>query len=175
MPNEEEPDQEPSERTPILNPALYRNSLRQGKTGAFIIHNIYDKPLLDWVNKYVESQLSNHPMKISLQFPAGPEVIPLWKQVKEFSFQVNAFLVLVSDEFLTNHWPEMAENSGIENIMKCVFVIFGKKKSELPKEMERLKCTRLVWPETGTRFTTLERERDQFWKQLRLALLGIPQ
>jgi hypothetical protein len=113
-------------------------------------------------------------MKITQQFPAGPEVHPLWKQVKEFSFQVNAFLVLVSDEFLKNHWPEMAEKSGIENIQKCVFVLFGKKKSELPKEMKRLRCPLIEWPETGTRFTTLGRERDQFWKELRLALLGMP-
>jgi Leucine-rich repeat (LRR) protein len=175
MPSEE--DQEPelhTESTSLLNPALCRNSLRQGKTGAFIIHNIYDRPLLDWVNKYVENQLFEHPMKITLQFPAGPEVHPLWKQVKEFSFQVNAFLVLVSDEFLKNHWPEMAEKSGIENIQKCVFVLFGKKNSELPKEMKRLSCPLIEWPETGTRFTTLGRERDQFWKELRLALLGMP-
>ncbi|XP_064647864.1 carboxypeptidase N subunit 2-like [Lineus longissimus] len=171
MPNDEEQDAEqPTESGPLLNPALCRNSLRQGKTGAYIIHDIYERYLLEWVNKYLEDQLFNHPMKITLQFPAGPEVIPLWKQVKDFSSQVNAFLVLVNDQFLANHWPEMAEKSGVENIMKCVFVLHGKKTSELPKEMKRLQCPCFRWPETGTRFTTLERERDQFWKQVRLAV-----
>ncbi|XP_064637210.1 insulin-like growth factor-binding protein complex acid labile subunit [Lineus longissimus] len=160
----------PTESAPLLNPAMCRNSVRQGKTGAYIIHDIYERSMLDWVNKYLEDQLFNHPMKITLQFPAGPEVIPLWKQIKDFSFQVNSFLVLVTDQFLVNHWPEIAEKSSVENIMKCVFVLHGKKASELPKEMKRLQCPCFQWPETGTRFTTLERERDQFWKQVRLAV-----
>ncbi|XP_064641231.1 trophoblast glycoprotein-like [Lineus longissimus] len=166
-------EDEPVGRDSLGQRAGGYSSLRQGKTGAYIIYDMYDRAVLNWVNKYVEDQLFRHPMKITLQFSAGPEVIPLWKQVKDFSFQVNFFLVLVTDGFLELHWPEIAQKSGIDNIMKCVFVLHGKKKSELPKEMTRLSCPCFQWPETGTRFTTPERERDQFWKKLRLALKRI--
>jgi Leucine-rich repeat (LRR) protein len=169
-----EVEPQPTETTPVLHPELCRNSLRQGKTGAFVIYDMYESAVLAWANKYLEEQLFYHPLKITLQWPAGPEVIPLWKHIKDFSFQVNAFLVVVTDEFLKNHWPEIAEKSGVENIMKCVFVLHGKKEKELPKEMRRLQCACLQWPETRTQFTTMERERSQFWMQLRLAIMAIP-
>jgi Leucine-rich repeat (LRR) protein len=161
------------ESSRLRRPDLYRNSLRQGQTGAFVIYDYRDSVVLTWINKYVEDQLFAHPMKITLQWSAGPEVIPLWKQIKDFSFQVNAFLVIVNEEFLEKHWPGIAEMSGVDNIMKCVLVLYGKKKSELPKGMTKLGCPCYQWPESGTRFTTLERERDQFWKLLRLSLKGI--
>jgi hypothetical protein len=146
------------------------NSLRQGKTGAFVIYNLYQQHVLSWANKYLDENLHLHPLKITLQWPAGPEVWPLWQQVKDFSFQVNFFLVLVNDDFLVYHWPGIAENSGVDNIMKLVFVLFEKKKSDMPKELKAMKCPCLEWPETGTKFMNLERCRDLFWKELRLYL-----
>jgi hypothetical protein len=146
------------------------NSLRQGKTGAFVIYNLYQQHVLSWANRYLDENLHLHPLKITLQWPAGPEVWPLWQQVKDFSFQVNFFLVLVNDDFLANHWPGIAENSGDYNILKLVFVLFEKKKSDLPKELKALKCPCIVWPEARTKFMNLERCRDLFWKELRLWL-----
>jgi hypothetical protein len=157
-------------REMVQREGIEMNSLRQGKTGAYVIYNFNQQPLFYWTNKYLDENLQLHPLKITLQWPAGPDVWPLWKQVKDFSFQVNFFLVLVNDDFLANHWPGIAEHSGIINIMKLVFVLFEKKKSDMPKELKALKCPCLEWPETGTKLMNLELCRDLFWKELRLYL-----
>jgi hypothetical protein len=158
-----------TERTPVFPTGQRRDSLPKGKTDAYIIYNYTEENVLRWINQYVQNKLFEHPVKITLQFAAGPTFKPFWQQVKEHGFDVNHFLVIVTDDLLDNHWKEMSEKSGFENLSKIVLVLMGKKKRDLPKDLIRLSCPCLEWPQ-NTYFTTLQREREQFWKQLRLAL-----
>jgi Leucine-rich repeat (LRR) protein len=162
----------PDSLADVTGPLLprVRTNSHHGKTGAYLIFNYKDEKVNNWANRYMDANLHLHPMKVSLQWPAGPEVKPLWHQVKEVSFQVNAFLVIMTDEFLENHWPGIAEKCGIENIMKFVVVLFGIKRNKLPKELKRMGCPCLNWPVKGNKFITLERCRDKFWKELRVCL-----
>jgi Leucine-rich repeat (LRR) protein len=150
------------------------NTLPKGKTGAFICYDMYDQAVLRWVNQYIEGKLYNHPLRITVQWSAGNDFIPIWKQVKDYGFGVQSFLVVATTEFITKYWPEISEKSGYENISKFVLVLMGVKPKDLPKDLRRLRCPTLEWPETRTCCTTLGRRRTQFWKQLRLFLKGIP-
>jgi hypothetical protein len=146
----------------------------KGKTGAYIIYDMSEEQVLGWANGYLEEHLQQHPIRVSLQWPAGPDFIPLWKQVKEHGFGVKHFLVIITDNILEHHWPDMSEKSGYDNLMKFVLVLMGKRKSDLPKELINLGCPCLEWPETKTCCSTLRRKREQFWKRLRLVLKDGP-
>ena len=93
--------------------------------------------------------------------PAGAE--------KEYAQGVRDF-----EDFLKNHWPEIAEKSGYENLTKFVLVLMGTKKKDLPKSLKRLGCPTFEWPETRSCCQTLGRRRTFFWKQVRVALKGFP-
>ncbi|XP_064645662.1 chondroadherin-like protein [Lineus longissimus] len=146
------------------------SSLPKGMTSAYILYNMNEEDVKRWVDRHIEEKLYNHPMKITLQWSAGPDYIPLWKQVKEYGFGVRHFLVLVTEGFLQHHWPLMSENGGVENLSKFVLVLWGVKKKELPKDLLRLRCPCIEWPVLAPKWTTLQREREQFWKRVRLAL-----
>jgi hypothetical protein len=158
-----------NERSRLIS-GPWMNSLPKGKTGAYVLYDMYDQDVLNWVNKHIEDKLCNHPIRVTLQWAAGPDHIQLWKQVKEHGFDVRHFLVIATDDVLKNHWPEMSEKSGLENLAKFVVVLMGMKKKDLPKDLVRLGCPILEWPETETHLASLQRQRDQFWKRLRLAL-----
>ncbi|XP_064631271.1 toll-like receptor 4 [Lineus longissimus] len=143
-----------------------------GKTGAYIIYNMEEQHIMQWANQHLEEMLQNHKMKISLQWPAGPRFIPLWKQIKDHGFDVKHYLVIVTDDFIENQWPEIREKSELKNIRKFVLVLMGKKRSDLPKSLVRLGAPCFEWPETKPFLSTLKRERELFWKRVRIALKG---
>ncbi|XP_064638657.1 uncharacterized protein LOC135494532 [Lineus longissimus] len=146
------------------------NSLPKGMTGAYILYNMDEVDVKRWVDQHIEEKLYRHPMKITLQWAAGPGFMPLWKQVKDYGFGVRHFLVVITEELLRHHWQQMSENGGVENLSKFVLVLWGKKKEDLPADLRRLRCPCIEWPMTEPKFSSLQREREQFWKRVRLAL-----
>jgi hypothetical protein len=167
---EEAAEQLVNECSALVPRGPWMNSLPKGLTEAYILYNMYEQDVLSWVNKHIQVKLYEHPMKITLQWSAGPDYIPLWKQVKEYGFGVKHFVVIVTLDILKNHWPEMSKKGGVENLSKFVLVLMGTKKKDLPKDLLRLRCPCLEWPEAKPKLTSLQRQRAQFWKHLRVIL-----
>ncbi|XP_064635243.1 leucine-rich repeat-containing protein 15-like [Lineus longissimus] len=166
---DEEAEAAATERSRLVPSGLCGiSSLPRGRTEAYILYNMNEQDVKRWVDQYIEEKLYGHPLRVTLQWAAGPDYIPLWKQVKEYGFGVIHFVVIVTEDLLKNHWPEMSANSGVENLSKFVLVLMGMKKKDLPKELLRMHCPCLEWPETKR--TSVQRERQQFWKRLRLVL-----
>jgi hypothetical protein len=143
------------------------------RTRVLVTYDMKDKTALTWSQEYLDENISKHQMKISLKWAIAPGVKPLWQQVKEVSPSIDFCLVLVTDEFLAKHWPDLSEKSGVHDLMKFVFVLIETKCDELPKDLQWLQCPCLEWPEIWKcACPPLTYRRRQFWNELRVVLKG---
>jgi Leucine-rich repeat (LRR) protein len=150
-----------------------------------LIYDIRDRTDRQWINTYIDNITgcrdfditTNHPDDIHV--PGEDHVNPLSKQIRDFRNQCYHSLLLVSNHFKDDLWPEIHANLSrqeLQNIRFVLVLIENLRLRDLPRELKTLAKQRpcFKWPtETngGCCAGTLGRRRQVFFRKLILALL----
>jgi hypothetical protein len=138
-----------------------------------------DKQWVDGTLRLDQNLLRSGDMNCDIVHARSMATKPIADQIREAGCHFKCFLLIITENFLQNIWPDIEENASDDDLNRRNFVMLlaGVNRLSLPQklwEMSR-KQSCFSWPDVtqGCTGQTLHSRKVVFWRELRMAIRGV--